>query len=147
MAVRSRSLRQALVFACAAGLGCVLSQTTNGTKLQSDDIEQIVVGESTREDVARIMGAPDEIIYSNLKLDPLFERAFVYQRNKIKTTYFTLVLFSGMRVDSNKDKVIVFFDDDGVVEDVAERLDMDKPRFGSPWGSSNGASPDGDGSH
>jgi outer membrane protein assembly factor BamE (lipoprotein component of BamABCDE complex) len=143
----TRWLRRAVLLACAASLGCVLSQTTNGTKLSSTDVEEIVVGESTRVDVARIMGAPDEIIYSNLKLDPLFERAFVYQRRKIKTTYFTVILFSGMRVDSNLDKVIVFFDDEGLVEDVAERLHMDRPRYGSPWSSDNGASRNGNGSH
>jgi outer membrane protein assembly factor BamE (lipoprotein component of BamABCDE complex) len=147
MQVDTLWLRRALVLACAASLGCVLSQTTNGTKLSGQDVAQIVVGESTRQDVTRILGAPDDIIYSNLEHDHKFERAFVFNRQKIKTTYFTLILFSGMRIDSNRDRVIVFFDDQGVVEDASQRLDMNKPRYGTPWSSAAGEGRNGDGTN
>jgi len=117
--------------------GCALSQTTDGTRLRQARVDQIVVGKSTRADVTRILGAPDEIIYSNRKLDPLFERAFRYKRSKRKTTFFTLVFFSASRADANSDNVIVFFNDKGIVEDVGARLDMDAPRYGTPWGGSD----------
>jgi outer membrane protein assembly factor BamE (lipoprotein component of BamABCDE complex) len=126
--------------ACAALLlapslqGCVLAQTTRGTPISDDRLVQITPGTSTREDVARLLGAPDEIIYSNFEHDPLFERAYRYERTRRKTTYFTLVIFSTARSDTNEDVVVVFFDDRGVVEDVASRLDMDRPRYGPPWG-------------
>lgn len=116
------------------GSGCVLSQTTSGTPLSEQQVDEIVVGVSTRADVARVLGAPDEIIYSNLEHDPLFERAYKFTRKRSKTTFFTLILFSGARSDINHDQVIVFFDDGGLVEDVAARLDMDRPRYGAPWG-------------
>jgi hypothetical protein len=45
-----------------------------------------------------------------------------------------VILFSASRADSNSDNLIVFFDDGGVVEDVGSRLDVDKPRYGLPWG-------------
>jgi outer membrane protein assembly factor BamE (lipoprotein component of BamABCDE complex) len=116
--------------------GCVLSRTTDGTKIFEESVARIVVGESTRQDVAKLLGAPDDIIYSNFEHDPLFERAFSYRRNLRKTTYFTLILFSASRSDSNSDHVVVFFDDEGVVEDVASRLDMDRAHYGAPWGDS-----------
>ena len=131
----SRSTRRlVLALACLAATGCVLSQTTDGTRLTDAQVGSVVVGQSTRADVVRVLGAPDEIVYSNLEHDPLFERAFRYLRSKRRTTYFTLILFSASRADTNSDHVIVFFDDRGVVEDVASRLDMNDPRYGTPWG-------------
>lgn len=78
--------------------------------------------------------APDEIIYSNLEHDPLFERAYRYSRKRTKTTFFTVILFSGARSDSNHDRVIIVFDDAGLVSDIAARLELDRPRYGGPWG-------------
>jgi len=117
-----------------SGLGCVLSQSTNGTGITEEQVDAIVVGGSLRSDVATVFGAPDEIIYSNLEHDPLFERAYKYSRRRRKTTFFTLILFSGARTDVNHDEVVVFFDDYGLVEEIAARLDMDRPRYGAPWG-------------
>ena len=124
-----------LALLCCAGLGCVLSQRTDGTGITDAQVASIEVGRSTRADVVRVLGAPDHIEYSNREHDPLFERAFQFERTRRKTTFFTLILFSGARTDQNIDNVIVFFDDDGIVEDVAARLDMHRPRYGGPWGS------------
>jgi outer membrane protein assembly factor BamE (lipoprotein component of BamABCDE complex) len=130
-----RTIATAWILASLASLvlGCVLTQTTDGTPLEPDAVNEIVVGESTRADVTRLLGTPDEIVYSNREHDPLFERAFRYQRSRRKTTYFTLILFSASNSDRNSDHVVVFFDDRGVVEDVATRFDMDEPRYGKPW--------------
>lgn len=117
-----------------SGMGCVLSQSTSGTGLSEEQVDAIVVGGSLRADVAAVFGAPDEIIYSNLEHDPLFERAYKYSRRRRKTTFFTLILFSGARTDVNHDEVVIFFDDFGIVEGMAARLDMDRPRYGAPWG-------------
>ncbi len=116
------------------GSGCVLSQSTSGTGMSEEQVAEIVVGVSTRADVARVLGAPDEIIYSNLEHNALFERGYRYTRKRSKTTFFTVILFSGARSDVNHDQVVVFFDNEGMVEDIAARLDMDRPRYGGPWG-------------
>ena len=132
-----RSALALVLFSSLVGfssLGCVLSQSTNGTSLTEEQVDAIVVGGSLRGDVAAVFGAPDEIVYSNLEHDPLFERAYKYSRRRRKTTFFTLILFSGARTDVNHDEVVVFFDDFGLVEEIAARLDMDKPRYGAPWG-------------
>ncbi len=113
--------------------GCVFAQTTNGTPLSWAQIDEIVPGTSTRADVTALLGAPDEIIYSNLEHDPLFERAYEYRRTKTRSTFFTIIIFSTARRDKNFDHAVIFFDDEGVVEDVSARLDMDAPRYGSPF--------------
>jgi outer membrane protein assembly factor BamE (lipoprotein component of BamABCDE complex) len=135
VSIRRNPARLALLLVCAPFLtqGCVLSQTTDGTQLIDEEVAKIVVGKSTRADVARILGAPDSILYSNLEHDPLFERAFRYHRTKRKTTYFSLILFSASRAETNSDNVMVFFDERGVVDDIGVRLDMDEPRYGTPW--------------
>ena len=132
---RTRRLLPLALAAClgALSLGCVLSQATDGTSLRDEQIAQITIGKSTRADVTRLLGAPDEVIHSNLEHDHLFERAFQYKRTRRKSTFFTLILLSGSRSDTNIDNVMVFFDDQGVVEDVGARLDMGKPRFAWPW--------------
>jgi len=121
MKYSSYSTLALVVFSLLVGfssLGCVLSQSTNGTGLTEEQVDAIV----------------DEIIYSNLEHDPLFERAYKYSRRRRKTTFFTVILFSGARTDVNHDEVVIFFDDFGLVEEIAARLDMDKPRYGAPWG-------------
>jgi outer membrane protein assembly factor BamE (lipoprotein component of BamABCDE complex) len=122
------------LIACLAGAGCVLSQSTDGTPLDDAQVEALEIGRSTRADVVRLFGAPDDIIYSNLAHDALVERAFRYERTRRKTTFFSVILFSTSRSDRNGDHLVVFFDDEGIVQDVAARLDMDRPRYGGPWG-------------
>jgi hypothetical protein len=135
MPMTTARLRTALLVAALActSLSCVLSQATDGTSISDDQISVLQPGTSTVSDVVRVLGAPDHIIYSNLEHDPLFERAFQYKRKRRKSTFFTIILLSGSRSDTNVDNVIVFFDDQGIVEDVAVRLDMDRPRFAWPW--------------
>ena len=113
--------------------GCVFAQTSEGTRLSWGQIDAIVRGQSTRADVTELLGAPDRIIYSNLEHDPLFERAYEYKRTRTRSTFFTIIIFSTARRDKNFDHAVIFFDDQGVVEDVAARLDMNVPRYGSPW--------------
>jgi outer membrane protein assembly factor BamE (lipoprotein component of BamABCDE complex) len=55
----------ALVILANLIAGCVLTQTTDGTPLEPDAVKEIVIGESTRADVTRLLGTPDEIVYSN----------------------------------------------------------------------------------
>jgi outer membrane protein assembly factor BamE (lipoprotein component of BamABCDE complex) len=111
----------------------VLSQTTDGTSISDAQVAAIQPGVSTRADVVRILGAPDHIIYSNLEHDALFERTFQFKRKRRKNTFMTFILLSGSRSETNSDNVMIFFDDKGLVEEMAFRLDMDRPEFGWPW--------------
>jgi hypothetical protein len=110
--------------------GCVLAETTNGTGIEKGAVETLQVGVSTRADVTRLLGPPDEIIYSNKQLDPLFERAFRYRRTKTRQTALFLLIFSTYKSDTRWDHAIVFFDDQGVVQDVGLALDRDDAEYG-----------------
>lgn len=113
--------------------GCVLSQSTQGSGMDSDPLQQIVVGKSTRADVTALLGPPDEVIYSNREHDPLYEQAYRYRRTKTKQTALFLVIFSTHRSDTKYDHVMVFFDDQGRVEHVGARLDATDASYGGPW--------------
>jgi len=109
---------------------CVLAHTTDGNGLDPLRVERIVPGTSTRADVTALLGAPDEVIYSNKEHDPLFERAFRYRRTNTKQTALFLLLFSTFRSETRWDHVVVFFDDAGKVENVGVALDRDDAEYG-----------------
>ena len=79
------------------------------------------------------MGPPDEVIYSNLEHDPLFEQAYRYRRTKTKQTALFLLIFSTFNSDTKWDHLMVFFDQAGVVEHLGVRLDADEAEYGLPF--------------
>ena len=82
--------------------GCVFAQTTDGLPLDLARIDTIVPGESTRIEVTGLLGAPDEIIYSNREHDALLERAFIYKRTRSRNTFFTIIIFSTSRKEGQQ---------------------------------------------
>lgn len=129
------AIASALVIALVSSLvtGCVLSQVTDGTPLDSESIASIAPGSSTRKDVVRLLGPPDEVVHSNREHDPLFEKVYIYKRPTTRTTGMFLLLFSTHRSDTKHDRVAVFFDEAGVVEHVASRLEGEIAEYGMPW--------------
>jgi len=108
---------------------CVLANTTDGIALEQDPVDQIVPGTSTRSDVTRLLGPPDEIIYSNQEHDPLFEQAYRYRRRKTKQTALFLLVFSTFRSDTRYDQVMVFFDEAGLVEHIGIELERENTKY------------------
>ena len=113
--------------------GCVLSRTTDGSSIPPQGVEGIVVGESTRADVTRLLGPPEEVIFSNREHDPLFERVFRYEKTQTKQTAWFFIIFSYHRSDTKRDEVTVFFDGNGIVEHVGSRLDADEAEYATPF--------------
>lgn len=113
--------------------GCVLSQIEDGSRLIDEAVAQIAPGSSTRADVTRLLGPPDEIVHSNKEHDPLFEKVYIYKRPRTRQTGLVLVIFSTYRSDTRYDKVAIFFDERGVVEHVGARLDATEASYGMPW--------------
>ena len=79
--------------------------------------------------MTRLLGPPDEIIYSNRKLDPLFEQAYRYRRRKTKQTALFLLIFSTFRSDTRYDQVMVFFDEEGTVDHVGVDLERENTKY------------------
>ena len=121
------------VMAIATLTGCVMAQTSDGTSIDAAKAGQIKAGISTRADVTRLLGPPDEITFSNKALDPLFEKVYQYKRNKRRQTATFLILFSMFRSDTKWDLVSVFFDENGIVEHVGVQLDAENASYGTPF--------------
>lgn len=90
---------------CTFLLGCAQSIVTQGNMLDEDRIKKVTIGESTREDVAAILGSPSAV--------GTFNDAHWYYigRQSQKTAFFD---------PSIKDQqiIMVSFNDDGVVTEV-----------------------------
>jgi len=131
-------MRKLCSFACVlvivAAPGCFYSRSKVEAPLDPETLALIQVGESTKEDVARILGAPTDIIFSNREHDPYTTFAYEYTRTLTKTTGLTFILVTFLNSDTKRDHVLVFFDDLGVVSAVGVRLDADKASYGLPFG-------------
>ncbi|MFN0058800.1 MAG: hypothetical protein ACKVX7_10125 [Planctomycetota bacterium] len=130
-----RTSARAAALACLwLGLvGCVFAQMSDGTSLRHAPVSEIEIGKSTRADVTRVLGPPDEVIYSHREHDPLFEQAYRYKRSKTRHTALFLIVFSTFRSDMRYDHIMVFFDEAGRVQHVGQRLDSRRASYGGPW--------------
>lgn len=118
--MRTRSWRF-LILAVAgwATAGCTIARTYNGTPLRGR-VENIVAGRSTRADVLREFGPPTQIFHQTNG------DAFVYTYERLNYSSFRLRdpitgtnWFTYTRRFENRDRLLVVFDFDGVVRDVA----------------------------
>ena len=88
--------------------GCAMVRGEVGKPFQEDRIGELQKGQSTRQYVAQRFGAPDEIVQAN------GYEIFHYRRFDGKFGW--LLFFSRLNVAS--DNLWVFFNEQGIVEDV-----------------------------
>ena len=123
-----------LILFIFAAPGCFFSRSKLEVPIDAEKVGLIVAGESTMEDVVRILGAPTDIIFSNREHDALKVFAYEYTYTVNKTTGFTLIVVTFLNADRKRDHVLVFFDDQGVVTSVGINLDADKASYKFPFG-------------
>ena len=88
--------------------GCAFSRGDLGVPLNDKDVSAIKKGQTTEAQVVALLGAPDGIQEINHR------EVFHYYRYSLK--HGTILVFSRVNIDS--DDLYVFFDQDGVVEQV-----------------------------
>ena len=123
-----------LLLAVAAAPGCFFSRSKVDKALDRDKLDEIMVGESNKEDVARLLGAPTDIIFNNKELDPLNVFAYEYIYKLEKTTGFTIILLTLTNSDTKRDHVLVFFDANGIVTGVGSRFEAEDAEYDLPFG-------------
>jgi len=98
-----------------------------------ENVDKVKKGMEKRE-VTRLLGAPQEIIFSNKEHDPLVEHAYIYEYKVDKMTglFFLVVNFGNL--DSKRDRAIIFFNEKDQVVDVAKTLNGNEARYGFPFG-------------
>ena len=88
--------------------GCAFVRGTYGEEVNSMDLSSIKKGTSTRAEVATVLGAPERIVEVN------DHEIFQYYRFDMKSGL--LLFFSRTNVIS--EDVFVFFDGNGIVQDI-----------------------------
>jgi outer membrane protein assembly factor BamE (lipoprotein component of BamABCDE complex) len=123
--------------ACAAALwlaGCALmGRQQVDHRIEPQAVAEVKKG-MTKEDVTRLLGAPQEIIFSNKEHDPLREHAYIFHHT---TRLFTAVFFAFVNFgnyDEKTDRVTVFFDEEGKVDHVGVSLRAKDAQYGFPFG-------------
>jgi hypothetical protein len=115
--------RLGLVLLLVVAAGCMIGRRYVGSPLPVDPREVLVVGETTQREVLGWLGPPDRILRQKSG------DVFVYrhdQRNEsqleIEEPVFTdLTLFQWEKVQDKSDRLMVFFDSEGVVSAFAYR--------------------------
>lgn len=117
-----------------SGSGCaVLARQQADQPVAAEQVAKVEVG-MTKSQVTDLLGTPQEIIYSNKEHDPLREHAYLFEYSVDKGTaiFFAVVNFGNL--DKKRDRVMVFFDDNGRVQNVARSFNASRARYGFPFG-------------
>jgi len=125
------------IAACVAAFGlagcALMGRQQLDHRLDQEAVKEVKKGMS-KEDVTRLLGAPQEIIFSNKEHDPLREHAYVFLHT---TRLFTAIFFAFINFgnyDEKTDRVMVFFDDGGKVDHVGVTLKANDAEYGFPFG-------------
>lgn len=109
--------------------GCVLSRGRVGNPIQEESISQIEKGITKKESVVTLLGAPDRIIVGNDK------EIFQYYYYDGKSPGLILLVFNILSVNVRSDNLYVFFDQQGIVQDVIYGKRTPEVDFTiRPWG-------------
>jgi len=92
--------------------GCVVTRGTIGEPLPEEAIANIKKGATTMAEVVSLIGAPDRIIRGN-DLD-----IFHYYYFDGKSPAMLLILLNFIRMDIKSDNLYVFFNKNGIAEEV-----------------------------
>lgn len=91
---------------------CAWSRGTAGDDLYRDAVDTIKKGVTTRQQVVAEFGAPDRVIAANGR------DVFQYFHYDVKASSLILIIVNFSRLTVKSDDLYVFFDKQGVVDDV-----------------------------
>jgi outer membrane protein assembly factor BamE (lipoprotein component of BamABCDE complex) len=107
--------------------GCFVAKSIDDTTWDPATVAQLKVGTSTRADVLRLLGAPNQVV------ELLDSDAYVYRHAIGKVTGFTVILFTAIRSDEQRDGITVIVDRSGIVRAVGSRYNAERAIHGAPW--------------
>jgi outer membrane protein assembly factor BamE (lipoprotein component of BamABCDE complex) len=149
--------RLVLAIATAVSLpGCILGRVRDEVPIDPDKVAKITPGQSTKKDVVDLLGAPtyvndrlgfrvlsprgaaqpmagqvtgplvDELVHSPL------DHSYTYEYTDTKSQSFYLLIVSFTNQETKRDRVVVFFDDKGVVSHVGKSFNAKDVEFRLP---------------
>jgi hypothetical protein len=112
-----------IILALAMTQGCVVARGTIGEPLQEEAISSIKKGTTTMAEVVSLIGAPDRIVRGNDR------DIFHYYYYDGKSKGMLLLLLNFIRMDLKSDNLYVFFNRNGVAEEVVYGKRTDRTQF------------------
>ena len=103
--------------------GCVVTRGTVGEPLQEEAISGIKKGTTTMAEVVSLIGAPDRIVRGNDR------EIFHYYYYDGKSPALLLLLLNFIRMDLKSDNLYVFFNRNGIAEEVVYGKRTDRAQF------------------
>ena len=92
--------------------GCAFSRGTLGDEISADAIATLHKGETTKEQVIHLLGAPDRLVQLNGR------DVFQYYRYDAKAGSLLLIVLNFTRLSLKSDDLFVVLNQEGLVEDV-----------------------------
>ena len=92
--------------------GCVVTRGTVGEPIQEEAVSAIIKGKTTMAEVVSSIGAPDRIVRGNDR------EIFHYYYYDGKSPAMMLILLNFIRMDVKSDNLYVFFNREGIAEEV-----------------------------
>jgi len=120
-------LRLALLLLVVSILpGCFFSRSRTNPELSPELASQIIPQQSTAADVTELLGAPNEVVQLGLRT------AWRYEHTVEKQSAAFLVLLGLRGVDTQSDRVWVFFDADGNVTNIGTQFQASEAEYDVP---------------
>ena len=124
-----RLLLCALLALACVGTGCIHVGVVAGREIPQADVEGIVPGVTTRAEILQVFGAPthytDGAIFAALAAEGEiaaedivalpYADLLVYEILEGEGRALLLLLFNYLQIDAERDRLVVFFDEDDVV--------------------------------
>jgi hypothetical protein len=112
-----------ITLALAMTQGCVVARGTIGEPLQEEAISSIKKGTTTMAEAVSLIGAPDRIVRGNDR------DIFHYYYYDGKSKGLLLLLLNFIRMDLKSDNLYVFFNKNGIAEEVVYGKRTDRTQF------------------
>ena len=112
-----------IVLTLALLQGCVVARGTVGGPIQEEAVSAIKKGKTTMAEVVSSIGAPDRIVRGNDR------EIFHYYYYDGKSPAMMLILLNFIRMDVKSDNLYVFFNREGIAEEVVYGKRTDRTRF------------------
>lgn len=119
-------MRRAILLALLVSMltsGCGWFRLKVGSPPDPNEVERIIPGETSRTHVEKVLGAPDAVARLNAG------DVYLYRYDEGKMNFLLLFLFNWGSVDVKPDRLLVAFDESGMVSHVAWRHEADTAEF------------------
>lgn len=117
-----RAILLALIIATFT-TGCGWFRLKVGSPPDPNEVERIIPGETSRRHVEETLGAPDAV--ARLAEGDVY----LYRYDEGKMNFLLLLLFNWGSLDVKPDRLLIIFDDAGMVKNVAWRHASDTAEF------------------